>query len=1119
METKNLLNKKITQWLLLVAMLVGCSTNALAAWLGNSGVAINDTWYKSSSNVDTSHWLNAKTKLSGANLGTFSSSFTIGAQFDTYDNGNTDYCSWNNKTGVYYKITTTSGTQIVAETRLYTCHAEKSGNNNVWKTNGGNSCGDSGSYGTKTIDVSSYTEGDYYLYVYYFSPSSVKYPSSGFTTTERATFKVKKPTKYTYTVYFKRPSNWSNTPHIHTWCDDGDIKSNTEMKSLPNQTGWYYYDVEYSTLQTQFKIMFNNGGWSGGQSGEATASFGSDKYCYSGTTPSTETCPSLCTPPTKDDFTVTNNSKEYNGEGQTATVTGQDGMGDLTVKYGGSASQTSVGEYAITVEVAAGDTYCATTSAITLDDKFEITKASRTISITNSTVKYCQTATPTVTSSVTAGSTDGTISYSIESGGTGTATINSSTGVITCTAPGTVIVKASISEGTNYKAAVSTTKTFTFDASTVAGQVYVTGTTSNTVSICSGGSTSLTSYNKTGSVVKWMYQEGAEVGTDTWHDIASTADTYTPQNLTQQTKYKVSVKNGTCGSGGSSATTVNIASSEITQVLPAPTFEAVAIGSTGTARNFQFTACGISINPSDLNITLYSDATHGGADGRTQFKLGTPSLSNGVLTVPVFFKPTKNNTSGTNEWGAQIRLESKTTSEYVKKSAVFTAAVTCTTVAAAQYELKNNSYTYDGTNKTVTVTPNTGAGAVSKIMYAGAEGGKTNAGTYAITINSALGDTYCAASGLNVGNLTIGKKTPVVGDFTIKIPEEREYDGTAKAATVVPNGVTGMGAVTVKYNDNTTVPTAAGTYTVTFDVAAGDNYSAKAGLSAGTMNITKASRTITLDNTDLTNCQTSPFTLTSTVNKGPGDGAVTYEIVTGGTGDGSITGSTLSCTTPGTIIVKAKVAEGTNYQADESTTKTFTFQPSSVGGTLAPATADVCYGGSQELTLSGQTGTIQKWQYSYDGTSWNDITSTDNPYNVENIQNNLQLRVVVKSGECAAANSAVSAITVKGAPISIAGSGAKSTSATYPWEYFNFTATTTATDTQITWNCVYSTSLEASKTVFEWSGKTAKLKSGAPASESAHYTVTAKTNVGGCELTSSGYDVYINAAPAEDCGK
>lgn len=806
----------------------------------------------------------------------------------------------------------------------------------------------------------------------------------------------------------------------------------------------------------------------------------------------TVTYPAACTTPTATNFTVTTASKTYTGSALGADVSADTGMGTMTLKYNGSSTKpTSVGKYTLTVAVAAGTKFCASTSDISLGN-FEITKASRTISITNTTVKYCQTATPTVTSTVSAGGTDGTISYAI-TGGTGTATINASTGVITCTAPGTVIVKASISEGTNYQAAESETKTFTFDAKAVPGQVYIAGGSSTSTSICSGGSVTLTADpDKVGTVSQWWYK------TSEMNEFVvipnSAQDTYTPENITLTTQYKVSVKNGACGNQGSGNATVTVKAQAITRT-DTYTFNTTVDGT--ETKTLTFTQCGYTIATS--NITLVG--TNAG-----EFTLGTKTISGENISVQVTFKPTS---TGSKDVYVQILDDSH--------KFQITATGACKSVSAAQYELTNNSYTYDGTTKQVTVTPNTGAGAVTKIMYAGAEGGKSAAGTYAITINSNLGEKYCAASGINVGNLIISKRTPVAGDFTITIPADREYDGQQQAATVVAKGgVIGMGAVTIKYNGNTTVPTAAGTYTVTFDVAAGANYSAKEGLSAGTMKITKASRTITLDNTDLINCQTSPFALTSTVNKGSGDGAVTYQI-TGGTGTGSIAGSTLSCTTPGTVIVKAKVAEGTNYQADESTTKTFTFQPSSVGGTLAPATADVCYGGSQELTLSGQTGTIQKWQYSYDGTSWNDITSTDNPYNVENIQNNLQLRVVVKSGECAAANSAVSAITVKGAPILIAGSGAKSTSATYPWEYFNFTATTTATDAQITWNCVYSTSLEASKTVFEWSGKTAKLKSGAPASESAHYTVTAKTNVGGCELTSSGYDVYINAAPAEQC--
>ena len=53
-----------------------------------------------------------------------------------------------------------------------------------------------------------------------------------------------------------------------------------------------------------------------------------------------------------------------------------------------------------------------------------------------------------------------------------------------------------------------------------------------------------------------------------------------------------------------------------------------------------------------------------------------------------------------------------------------------------------------------------------------------------------------------------------------------------------------MGKVTVKYNGETTAPTAVGTYTVTFDVAEGKNYSAATGLKIGTLNITAKQLTI-----------------------------------------------------------------------------------------------------------------------------------------------------------------------------------------------------------------------------------------------------------------------------------
>lgn len=107
-------------------------------------------------------------------------------------------------------------------------------------------------------------------------------------------------------------------------------------------------------------------------------------------------------------------------------------------------------------------------------------------------------------------------------------------------------------------------------------------------------------------------------------------------------------------------------------------------------------------------------------------------------------------------------------------------------------------------------------------------------------------------------------------------------------------------------------------------------------------------------------------------------------------------------------------------------------------------------------------------------------------------------------------------VTVSGYSIVITGTGAKSASATYPWELFTLTATTDAEN--VTWNAVYSTALDPTLTVLKQNGKSATLKSGAPVSDTEHYTVTATSTDGGCESTSDGYDVYINAAQEEICG-
>ena len=64
------------------------------------------------------------------------------------------------------------------------------------------------------------------------------------------------------------------------------------------------------------------------------------------------------------------------------------------------------------------------------------------------------------------------------------------------------------------------------------------------------------------------------------------------------------------------------------------------------------------------------------------------------------------------------------------------------------------------------------------------------------------------------------------------------------------------------------------------------------------------------------------------------------------------------------------------------------------------------------ITLTGQTGDIVKWQYSTDGNNWSDIASTANPLPTGPLVQTTEYRAVVQSGVCAAAASSVATISV-----------------------------------------------------------------------------------------------------------
>ena len=95
-----------------------------------------------------------------------------------------------------------------------------------------------------------------------------------------------------------------------------------------------------------------------------------------------------------------------------------------------------------------------------------------------------------------------------------------------------------------------------------------------------------------------------------------------------------------------------------------------------------------------------------------------------------------------------------------------------------------------------------------------------------------------------------------------------------------------------------------------------------------------------------------------------------------------------------------------------------TLTPVSVGGTVSSSTI-LCSGiNSGTLNLSGQTGSINRWEFSTDGGgSWTSIANTTTSLNYTNLTTTTLYRTVVQNGVCVAVNSSIATITIKPLPV------------------------------------------------------------------------------------------------------
>ena len=155
---------------------------------------------------------------------------------------------------------------------------------------------------------------------------------------------------------------------------------------------------------------------------------------------------------------------------------------------------------------------------------------------------------------------------------------------------------------------------------------------------------------------------------------------------------------------------------------------------------------------------------------------------------------------------------------------------------------------------------------------------------------------------------------------------------------------------------------------------------------SSTGNYSQGVASITLTSSNAISCTALTSTITVTTKDVNGIGVPTSLLMSSDVGGGTLSAYTLTTNSSGIGTVVFTSNAGTlasnTIRAEEPNvgaygtvvvTKTGTVP---IGGSVTATNATICTGGTAQLTLSGQTGTINKWQRSIDNTNWSDISNT-----------------------------------------------------------------------------------------------------------------------------------------------
>ncbi|QBZ96593.1 T9SS sorting signal type C domain-containing protein [Flavobacterium sangjuense] len=540
----------------------------------------------------------------------------------------------------------------------------------------------------------------------------------------------------------------------------------------------------------------------------------------------------------------------------------------------------------------------------------------------------------------------------------------------------------------------SAIRTIVVDATSVGGSV-----TGGSTPICEGSNTgTMTLSGHTGSVVKWQKQ----VNGGGYSDIVNTATTYSEVPSSAGTwDYRAVVQNGTCTSVNSAIRTIVV--------------DATSVGGSVTGGSTP-----ICEGSNTGTMTL---SGHTGSVVKWQKQVNGGGYSDIVNTATTYSEVPSS--AGTWDYRAVVQNGSCT----VIDSAIRTIVVDATSVGGSI--TGGSTPICEGSNTgTMTLSGHTGSvvkwqkqvngGGYSDIVNTAATYSEvpSSAGTWVYRaivqndsctlVSSAIRTIVVDAT--SVGGSVTGGLTPICeGSNTGTMTLSGHTGSVVKWQKQVNGG--GYSDIVNTATTYSEVPSSAGTWDYRAVVQNGTCTSVNSAIRTIVVDATSVGGSVTGGSTPI--CEGSN-TGTMTLSGHTGSVVKWQKQVNGGGYSDIVNTATTYSEVPssaGTWDYRAVVQNGTCTSVNSAITTIVV--EASVGGSVS-GTANICSGSTSGLlTLSGETGTVVRWEYSVSPfSSWTTIVNTTNTHTSGALTQTTHFRAVVQYGSCAEANSSPAVITI-----------------------------------------------------------------------------------------------------------